>query len=404
VPAALRAPAARSRPPAVARTRREVLPYGRHEVTEDDIAAVVAVLRSNRLTTGPELDAFEAAVAAAVGAREAVAFSSGTAALHAACAAAGLKPGDDAVTTPLTFCATANAVLYTGATPVFADVVPDTLTIDPERIRERLTPRTKAILPVDYAGHPAALDALLALADERGLTVIEDGCHALGARWRGRPVGSVSHMTVFSFHPVKHITTGEGGMVTTDSGVLARRLRQFRSHGIFSDPNRRARRGTWWYDMTSLGRNYRLSEIACALGRSQLKRLEPIIARRTAIASAYEAAFRELPALRVPVTARDARHAWHLYPVRIIPERSRADRDTVFRALRQAGLGVNVHYRPVHLLAYYRKRFGYRGGECPVAEAAGAQLLTLPLFHGMRDTDVERVIQAVRTVLKSYAG
>jgi perosamine synthetase len=384
--------------------RRRVLPYGRHEVTDEDIAAVVAVLRSERLTTGPQLEAFEQELAKSVGARDTVAFSSGTAALHAACAAAGLGPGDEALTSPLTFCATANAALYVGATPVFADVRPDTLTLDPSAVRRRLTPRTKAVLPVDYAGCPAEPDAVMALAERHGLTVIEDACHALGARWRRRPVGAISHMTVFSFHPVKHITTGEGGAVATDSPVFARRLRQFRSHGIWSDPNRRARRGAWRYDMTSLGCNYRLSEIACALGRSQLRRLDAIIARRGAIAARYDAALRGLPALRLPESPEHGRHAWHLYPVRLVPGPGRPDRDTVFRALRRAGLGVNVHYRPVHLLSYYRKRFGYRGGECPVAEAAGEQLITLPLFHAMREADVDDVIRIVRAVLGRHAG
>jgi perosamine synthetase len=397
---------ASSRPPATLAihggrpVREEVLPYGQQLLTDADVETVVEVLRSDWITTGPKIAEFEHAVAAVVGARHAVAFSSGTAALHGAAFAAGLGPGDEAITTPLTFCATANAVLYQGATPVFADVRDDALTIDPDQARRRITPRTKAILPVDYAGHPADLDPLLALAAQHGLVVIEDAAHALGARYRGRPVGAISHMSVFSFHPVKHLTTGEGGMVTTDSGDLALRLRAFRSHGIASDPRARQTAGQWYYEMTALGYNYRLTDIACALGLSQVPRLAANVARRQQIARRYEAELSGTPALRLPTSSADVEHAWHLYPVRVDAS---VDRAEVFRALRAEGLGVNVHYVPVHLHPYYRDRFGYRGGEFPVAEAAYGQLISLPMFHGMSDADAEDVIEAVRKVM-AYFG
>lgn len=297
--------------------RASLLPYGRQSLTDGDIAAVVEVLRSDWITSGPAVEAFETALAAQVGARFCVAFSSGTAALHAAAFAAGLQPGDEAITTPLTFCATANAVLYQGATPVFADVRDDTLTIDVAEVARRITPRSKAILPVDYAGHPAELDALMQLAADHGLVVIEDAAHALGASFHGRPVGSIAHMTIFSLHPVKHLTTGEGGAVATNDETLAGRLRLFRSHGIASDARTRHEQGQWFYEMTELGFNYRLTDIGCALGLAQIPRLADNIARRREIASQYERELSAIDGLRLPQTAPQVGHAWHLYPVRV---------------------------------------------------------------------------------------
>jgi perosamine synthetase len=383
--------------------RKTLLPYGRQSISEEDIQAVADVLRSDWLTTGPKVGEFEEALAAWVGAKHAVAFSSGTAALHGAAFAAGLKPGDEAITTPLTFAATANCVLYQGALPVFADVSPDTLNLDPDRVAERITSNTRAILPVDYAGHPADLDPILELADRHGLTVIEDACHALGAEYQGRRTGGVAHMSVFSFHPVKHLATGEGGMVTTDRADRAESLRRFRNHGISSDARQRNAAGQWHYEMVSLGFNYRLTDIACALGLSQLKKLEANLARRREIAARYAAEFRSLPSVVVPSVRPNVNPAWHLYPIRLNPSRLRADRGIIFRALRAENIGVNVHYIPVHLHPYYRERFGYQGGEYPVAEAAYEQLISLPMFHGMEDGDMEDVIAAVRKVLAAHS-
>jgi UDP-4-amino-4,6-dideoxy-N-acetyl-beta-L-altrosamine transaminase len=380
--------------------REQLLPYGRQALTEADVSAVVDVLRSDWLTTGPKIGEFEAAFAAVTGARYGVSFNSGTAALHAAVWAADLKAGDEAITTPLTFCATANAVLYQGARPVFADVRPDTLTLDPDEVAHRITSRTKALLPVDYGGHPAELDHLMALAERHGLVVIEDAAHALGATLNGRAVGSISHMTMFSFHPVKHLTTGEGGMVTTDNADLARRLRLFGGNGIESDARTRQSEGTWYYEMTELGYNYRLTDIGCALGLSQLPRIGDNLARRRAIAARYASVFACVPGLILPATREDVAPAWHLYPVRVA---TTIDRQDVFQALRAEGLGVNVHYVPVHLHPYYRAQFGYRGGEYPVAEGAYAQLISLPMFYGMTDKDVEDVCKAVSKVM-AYFG
>ena len=314
-----------------------------------------------------------------------------------------LKSGDEAITSPLTFAATANCVLYQGARPVFADVSPDTLNLDPDRFAERITINTRAVLPVDYGGHPADLDPILALADHHRLIVIEDACHALGAEYHGRRTGSAAHMSVFSFHPVKHLATGEGGMVTTDRADLAESLRRFRNHGISSDARQRNASGQWHYEMVALGFNYRLTDIACALGLSQLTKLEANLARRREIASRYAAAFRSLRGVLVPSVRPDVNPAWHLYPIRVNPAQLNTDRAHVFRALRAENIGVNVHYIPVHLHPYYRERFGYRGGEYPVAEAAYEQLISLPMFHAMTDEDVEDVIHAVAKVTTALA-
>jgi perosamine synthetase len=383
--------------------RNTLLPYGRQSIDESDIEAVVDTLRSDWLTTGPKVAEFEEAMAAWVGAKYAVSFSSGTAALHAAAFAAGLRPGDEAITSPLTFAATANCVLYQGATPVFADVLEDTLNLDPEQVSARITARTKAILPVDYAGHPVDLDSILQMAERHGLVLIEDACHALGAEYRGRRVGRIAHMTVFSFHPVKHLTTGEGGMVTTDKPVFAETLRRFRNHGISSDARQRQSAGQWHYEMVLLGFNYRLTDIACALGLQQMKKLEANLARRKQIAARYAADFRDLPGVLPPQTRKDVDPAWHLYPIRLDLNNLTVGRGEVFRALRAENIGVNVHYIPVHLHPYYRDSFGYKGGEYPVAEDAYERLISLPMFHAMSDSDADDVVRAVWKVVGHFA-
>lgn len=383
--------------------RKTLLPYTRHSLDEDDVLSVLAVLRSDWLTTGPKVGEFEQSFASYAGARYGVSFSSGTAALHGAAFAAGLKAGDEAITTPLTFAATANCILYQGARPVFADVCPDSLNLDPKRAAQKITRQTRALIAVDYAGQPAELDAFMALAAEHGCVVIEDACHALGATYHGRRTGSVVHMSVFSFHPAKHITTAEGGMVTTDDAKLAGALRIFRNHGIASDAHERQRSATWYYEMVALGFNYRLSDVACALGLSQLKRLEANLARRCAIALRYTEAFREMGGLTLPGIRGDLSPAWHLYPIRLDLARLTTDRGQIFRALRAENIGVNVHYIPVHLHPYYRDRFGYKRGDYPIAEDAYERLISLPMFHGMSDQDVEDVVTAVGKVLSAFS-
>jgi UDP-4-amino-4,6-dideoxy-N-acetyl-beta-L-altrosamine transaminase len=382
--------------------RSSLLPYGRQSIDEDDIRAVVDTLRSDWLTTGPKVEEFEEAFASYVGARFAVSFSSGTAALHGAAFAAGLEPGKEAITSPMTFAATANCVLYLGARPVFADVTSDTLNLDPGLVAAKMTPNTRAIFPVDYAGHPADLDPILRLAEDRGLIVIEDASHALGAQYKRRRVGSISHMTTFSFHPVKHLTTAEGGMVATNRPDLAETLRRFRNHGISSDARQRQSSGQWFYEMVLLGFNYRLPDMACALGMSQLARLEANLLRRRKIADMYNAAFTGLPGVIIPSVREAVLPAWHLYPIRLERAQFAHGRAEFFRALRAENIGVNVHYIPVHMHPYYREKFGYKGGEFPVAEEAYERLISLPMFHGMSDQDADDVIHAVSKIAHRF--
>ena len=383
-------------------TRARMLPYGRQLIDEADVAAVVAALQSGWLTTGPAITEFEAAFAKAAGTSEAVAVASGTAALHAAAFGAGIGPGDEVITTPLTFAATANCVLYQGGTVVFADVRRDTLNLDPSAVAAAITPRTKAIITVDYTGAPSDLDELAALAERHGLVLIEDASHALGATYRGRRVGGLADMTTFSLHPVKQVTTGEGGVVTTDDHDLAARLRSFRSHGITSDFRDRERVGSWVYDMVALGFNYRLTDLQAALGLSQLPKLDEWVARRRAIAARYSAAFAALGAVEPPTSLTDRESAWHIYVIRLQLDRLRADRARVFSALRAENIGVNVHYIPVPWHSYYAA-LGYRKGGWPIAEDAYERMITLPIFPGMTDDDVADVIAAVTKVVRHYA-
>ena len=383
--------------------RQKLLPYGRQSLDDADIQSVVEVLKSDWLTTGPKVGEFEERFAEWVGARHAVSFSSGTAALHGAAFAAGLAPGDEAITTPLTFCATANCILYQRAMPVFADVSPDTLNLDPGEVSRKLSARVKAIIAVDYAGHPAGLDELGEIAKGQGVILIEDACHGLGAEFQGKRVGGIADMTVFSFHPVKHLTTGEGGMVATNDARLAETLRRFRNHGISSEARERQEAGQCFYEMVLLGFNYRLTDIACALGLSQLSKLSANLARRRQIAAHYTAAFRVLPGLIPPSVRAEVNPAWHLYPVRLDLAKLVVDRAQIFRALRAENIGVSVHYIPVHLHPYYRDQLDHRDGECPVAEAAYERLISLPMFHGMTDADVADVIEAVSKVIANYA-
>ncbi|HIJ65201.1 MAG TPA: UDP-4-amino-4,6-dideoxy-N-acetyl-beta-L-altrosamine transaminase [Candidatus Hydrogenedentes bacterium] len=383
--------------------RATMLPYGHQVVDDADIKAVADVLRSQWLTTGPALAEYEAAFAQRVGAAHAVAVSSGTAALHAAAHAAGIGPKDEAITSPITFAATANCVLYCGGRVAFADVQPETCNLDPEQIGRQIAERTKAILAVHYAGQPCDMHAIHAVAERHNLVVIEDAAHALGASYDGRNVGTLGQLAAFSTHPVKHITTGEGGMVTTNDDALAYKLRVFRNHGIADDAHTRAKRGDWRYDMTDLGYNYRMADVLAALGKSQLTKLDAWLARRRAIARRFDDAFASLGQLELIPVRPDRESARHFYPVRLNLERLRVGRADVFRALRAEGIGVNVHYIPVYWHPHYQK-LGYPKGLCPEAEAQYERLITLPLWAGMTDRDAEDVIAATRKVLAAYAA
>jgi perosamine synthetase len=383
--------------------RQTPLPYGRQCVDEGDVEAVVEVLRGAWLTTGPKVAEFERAWAERVSAKHAVVVNSGTAALHLATFAADMGSGDEVIVTPLTFAASANCVLYQGGEPVFADVQPDTLNIDPRAVEAAVTPRTRAVIAVDYSGQPADLDELRAIAGRHGLILIEDAAHAIGATYQGRPVGAISDLTTFSTHPVKHVTTGEGGLVTTDDERWAERMRWFRNHGISTDHHQRAEKGGWFYEMVALGFNYRLPDVNCALGLSQLGKLDSGLARRRQIAARYGQTFSELAAVR-PLTVRpDREPAWHIYPILLETAHLRVDRGQVFAALRAENIGVNVHYIPVYWHPYYAQ-LGYRRGLCPVAEDAYERLITLPLFPAMTDQDVADVINAVSKVMEAYSA
>ena len=381
--------------------RASMLPYGRQSVDDQDIQAVVAALRADWLTTGPKVAEFEAAFAKAVGAGYAVAVSSGTAALHAATFAAGIGLDDEVITSPMTFAATANCVRYQGGTVVFADVRKDTLNLDPAKVEACITPKTKAIVTVDYTGQPSDLDELNDIASRHGLTVIDDASHSLGAMYRTRRVGALADLTTFSLHPVKHITTGEGGMVTTDSPELAARLHRFRAHGITTDFRDREREGSWLYEMVELGFNYRLTDLQSALGLSQLSKLDRWVVRRREIAALYKIAFASLPEIEMPTVLPDRESAWHLYVIRLNLDRLRAGRAELFKALRAENIGVNVHYIPVPWHPYYQD-LGYKKGEWPVAESAYERMISLPIFPAMTDGDVADVITAVTKVVSHF--
>ena len=383
--------------------RETFLPYGKQWIDEDDISRVVEVLESDWVTTGPVLRKFEEKFAEFVGAKYGIAVSSGTAALHVAVCACRIKAGDDAVTTPFTFASTANSLVFQGSKPVFADVKRDTYNIDPAEIEKRVTGNTKAIMPVDYAGQPCDLDAIRDIAEDNNLLVIEDAAHAVGAEYKGKKIGSIADATIFSFHPVKQMTTGEGGMITTDNEEIVELARIYRNHGLSKDAVERfGKHGSWYYEMTHLGFNYRLTDIHAALGLGQLGKLNRFLERRTEIARKYNDAFEDIEEIKTPVIKGYIKHAWHLYVIEIVPENLRADRDQIFKALRAENIGVNLHYIPVHLHPYYREKFGYKNGDYPVAEEIFERVISLPMFPKMNDEDIDDVINAVQKVIGHY--
>lgn len=369
-----------------------MIPYGRQLIEADDIRAIKKVLKSKWLTTGPKVGEFERVVAEFVGVKFGVAVSSGTAALHAAMYALKISPGDEVIVPPMTFVATANCVVFQGGIPVFSDVDPNTLLLNPNEIEKKITSKTKAIIAVDYAGQPCEYDQLRDIANKYRLKLVADSCHALGARYKERQVGALADLTVFSFHPVKHITTGEGGMVMTDNPDLAQRMRAFRNHGIEDDHHQRTQKGSWYYEMINLGYNYRITDIQCALGISQLRKLPAWLKRRREIAYQYNKAFSDLEDIKPLSIQSDVWHAYHLYVIKINPE----IRQKAFNELRSANIGVNVHYVPVHLHPFYRKKFGYGPGLCPVAEEEYNHIISLPIYQSMSDKNIEIVIEKVK--------
>jgi len=382
--------------------RSKLLPYGRQQIDEEEVASVIKVLRSEYLTTGPMIEAFEQAFANYVGAEFAVAVSSGTAALHAAVHSLDMQPSEEVIVPAMTFASTSNCVVFEGATPVFSDVDPTTLLIDPNKVEELINPRTRAIIAVDYAGQPCDYGVLTSLAEKNGLTLIADACHSLGARYESRKVGSLAELNTFSLHPVKHITTGEGGLVTTNNSELASKMRRFRNHGIDQDHRQRSETGSWFYEMIDLGYNYRLTDFQSALGLTQLGKLEKGLKIRRRIAREYDAAFADLTSIEPLLTHTNRTHSYHLYVVRLDPAQLACDRSEIFAALRAEGIGVNVHYIPVHLHPYYRTNFSTSAGLCPAAEEAYQRIISLPIFPSMSDTDVNDVIAAVKKVIGAY--
>lgn len=374
-----------------------MLPYGRQSITDEDIAEVVAVLRGDWLTTGPTVTAFEDAVGAIAGGHRAVSCTSGTAALHMAYAAAGVKPGDQVITTPMTFVATASGASVLGAEVVFADVEEDTALLDPAAVEALTTERTKVIAAVDYAGHPADYDALQPLADRVGALTLADAAHSIGGTSKGRPVGDLADLTTFSFFPTKNLTTAEGGALVAKDAELAQRAHEFHFIGLVRDKDRFriTDEGPWHQEVHEFGINYRLTDVACALGLSQLKRLDGFKQRRTEITARYNAALAGVPGLRIPVQRPDVDPVWHLYPVRVLEGRRRE----VFEKMRERGIGVQVNYIPVYWHPAYAD-LGYRRGMCPNAEAFYAEELSLPLYPDLTDAEVDRVIETLIDVVR----
>jgi len=368
------------------------IPYGRQHIDEDDILAVAETLRSDYLTTGPKISEFETAVASFCDARFGVAVSNGTAALHAAMFALSIGPGDEVIVPPMTFAASANCILYMGATPVFADVDPETLLLDPVKAAAAITDKTKAIIAVDYTGQPCDWSELNKLAKKHDIALVADGCHALGATLNGTRVGTLADMTVFSFHPVKHIATGEGGMILTEDAQLDAILRTFRNHGITTDARTRAETGAWFYEMHDLGYNYRMTDIQAALGTSQMSKLPRFLERRREIAAFYDQQFANTD-VRPLLVREDVEHAYHLYVVRI------PNRDEVYKKLQEAGIYSQVHYIPVHLHPYYRQNLGTTVGLCPVTEAAYEEILSLPMYPDLTEEEMEYVANTILEIV-----
>lgn len=384
-------------------TKNHYIPYSHQSIGPDDIRAVAKALRSDWLTQGPVISRFEQALARTAGARYAVAFSSGTAALQAAYFAIGLKKGDEIITTPLTFAATSNAALWQGGKPVFADINEETGNLDPGGVEKKITRRTRAITVVDYAGLPAHLDEFRKIAKRHNLVLIEDAAHALGASYRGKPVGGIADMTMFSFHPVKSITTGEGGAITTNRKDYYDKLILFRHHGITKDPKKFKQKspGDWYYEMHELGQNFRMTDIQAALGLSQLKKLPRFLKARRAIVVRYQKELKNIPGLIIPKEPDGFHSAWHLFPVRLAGDNVFARRAELFRNLRSHGIGVQVHYIPVYWHPYYQN-LGYKKGLCPKAEAFYESVISLPIFPDFTGTEQKTVVSRL-TEITLYA-
>ncbi len=380
---------------------KKFIPYGHQFIDKEDISKVVDVLSSDWLTQGPKIKEFEEALCKYTGAKYAVVVSSGTAALHIACLAAGIKQGDEVITSPITFVASANCVLYCGGKPIFADIQDDTINIDPKEIKKKISKKTKAIILVHFAGHPCDLEEIYSIAKDNNLIIIEDACHALGAEYKGHKIGSCkfSDMTVFSFHPVKSITTGEGGAVLTNNEELYEKLLMLRTHGITKDKNKLLNKneGDWWYEMHCLGFNYRITDFQCALGLSQLKKLDNFIQYRRKIVEIYNKELSKIDEIILPVERHYVKSSWHIYYIRLKNSKKRKE---VFEFLREQNIGVQVHYIPVYLHPYYIKTFGYKERCCPKAEGYYKSAITIPLFVGLKKSEIKYIVDHIKGTIK----
>ncbi|RTQ94281.1 UDP-4-amino-4,6-dideoxy-N-acetyl-beta-L-altrosamine transaminase [Lysinibacillus telephonicus] len=370
------------------------LSYGRQTISEEDIEEVINTLRSPFLTQGPKITEFEQAIADYLGVKYAVAFCNGTAALHGACFAAGIGESDEVITTPITFAASANCVRYMGGTVVFADIHPETYNINPLEIEKKITSKTKAIIPVDFTGQPADMDAINEIAQKHNLIVIEDGAHSLGAEYKGRKVGTLADMTMFSFHPVKPITTAEGGIIVTDNDEFYHKLQLFRSHGIQKTPYSNEQ-GDWYYEMIELGFNYRMTDLQAALGLSQLKKIDLFLERRKEIAEIYNNLFKNVPEIIIPKQLKDTNSGWHLYMIQLDEKISRKE---IFKKMRELNIGVHVHYIPVYWHPYYQN-LGYKKGLCPIAENYYKRALTLPIHPSLTNDDIEGIVSSMTSLI-----
>jgi len=384
-------------------TRQEFLPYALPLIEEDDIAEVVDTLKSGWLAKGPKTTEFEKQFANYVGAKYAVALNSCTAALHLSLVAAGIGEGDEVITTPMTFAASANVVLHTGAKPVFVDIDPVTMNLDFTKIEEKITPRTKAIIPVHIAGHPCQMDEIMAIARAHNLFVLEDAAHAVYTQYKGNLIGSMGNATAFSFYATKNLVTGEGGMVTTNDEELYNKIRVMSTHGMSRNAwNRYAEAGSWAYDIIAPGYKYNMCDIMAALGLTQLGKLERMQGLRQEIADHYNAEFGKLPELEVPVELDYARHAWHLYIIKLNLDKLSIDRGKFIEELKAENIGTSVHFIPLHLQPYYRETFGYKPGDFPVAEGVFERIISLPLYPKMSRQDADDVVGAVKRVIGRF--
>lgn len=384
------------------RSKENFIPYGKQYIDEDDIKAVVDVLKSPYLTTGPQVEQFESNLCKLTGAKHAVVVSNGTAALHAACYAAGIGKGDEVIVTPITFAASSNCVLYCGGTPVFADIDPETWNISPKEIEKKITDRTKAVVAVDFTGQAVQLDEIREICQKNKLVLIEDSAHAIGTKYKGQAVGSIADMTCFSFHPVKTITCGEGGAILTNDDSYYESLLRFRSHGVVRDPSEMSQHPfSGYYEEIELGYNYRMTDFQAALGNSQLKKLDLFSKRRDEIVKMYNAAFESVPEIIVQKEIPESDTTRHLYIIRLNTKLLNCDRNEFYNALNAENVGLQVHYIPVYYHPYYQK-LGYKQGICPNAEALYEEIITIPLFYTMTDVDVESVIAAVKKTVDKY--